>query len=161
MSTHNLRSEILRKKTLADSSEPSKPRIHLAHPFPPVTSTHPPFLCGADNETRVSGRHTGCLRKRNPAVIRLESLPPTSRRHPGALFISKTTSHWICWDQLSQQIQPISSPSGSRRLAQTFNDMLGPVIQFWHCMADRRSAREFRRKDKIRLNRGGRWIGGC
>jgi len=51
-------------------------------------------------------------------------------------FISKTTSHWICWDQLSQQIQLFSSPSGSRRLAQTFNDMLGPVIQFWHTEPD-------------------------
>ena len=50
--------------------------------------------------------------------------------------ISKMTSHWICWDQLSQQIQLFSSPSGSRRLAQTFNDMLGPVIQFWHTEPD-------------------------
>jgi len=53
-------------------------------------------------------------------------------------FISKMTSHWICWDQLSQQIQPVPNPSGSRRLAQTFNDILGPAFQFWLIEPDQR-----------------------
>ena len=53
-------------------------------------------------------------------------------------YISKMTSHWICWDQLSQQIQPVPSPSGSRRLAQTFNDILGPAFQFWLIEPDQR-----------------------
>ena len=65
------------------------------------------------------------------------------------MSISKMTSDWISWDQLSQQIQPFSSPSGSRRLAQTFSDMLGPVIQFWHAEPDKQYRSRIQRQTRI------------